>query len=169
MDNIASLELQTFADEPVAQFRINVFKPTKWQRIKSKITRRPLYKDFVIYKARTCNMARSAAIGNQIEDIVGDVENLYDLTKITLPLVHKHREKCIRLIACCIHNKHTEPPSWISKFLDANINGDMLFDILVICINNSGLQSFLSATMLIKGTSANFATDTDALPATEQV
>lgn len=169
MDNIASLELQTFADEPVAQFRINVFKPTKWQRIKSKLTKQPLHRDFLIYRTRVCNMARAAAIANRIQEVTGEIKTVHDLTQITLPLIQEHHKDVIRLIACCIHNSHTEPPKSLIKFLDDNISGEQLFDILVTCIHSSGLQSFLSATMLIKGTSANFATDTDVLPATEQV
>jgi len=162
MDNISSLELQTFTDEPVASFQINVFNQSWWQRV----TKQPKSRTFIIYRTRVVNMGRAAALAFKMPDLTGDVATLHDLTGLALPLINSHRSDIVRLIACCIHNRADEPPKSLIRFLDVNMHAEMMSEVLAICLWNSGLQSFLSATMLIKGTSANFASDTDAEPAT---
>jgi len=163
-DKIASLELQTFTDEPVAQFQINVFNQSWWERI----TRKPTSRTFTIYRTRVVNIGRAAGLAFKMPDLTGDVATLHDLTALALPVIHNHKDDIIRLIACCIHNRSDEPPKSLISFLDNNMHAEMMQEVLATVLWNSGLQSFLSATMLIKGTSANFASDTDAEPVITQ-
>lgn len=159
MPNIPSLELQTFTDEPLAIFEVKVWR----QPWLDKLLRKPTSRTFTIYRARVCNMGRSAALANEME-LSGNIDSLESLVQVTLPLIHANRIKVLRLIACCIQNNDKEPASSLIKFLDANLNADMLNEILAVCLWNLGLQSFLSAIISIKGTSANFVSDTDAEP-----
>lgn len=164
MDNISSLELQTFTDEPVSRFEIKVWKPTWLDRL----LRKPTSRQFTIYKTRVCNMGRAASIAHLMPEITGNIATLEDLTGIAMPIIKAHRANILRLIACCIQNNHKEPSQLLIRFLDRNLNAEQMSEILGICLMNSGLQSFLSATMLIKGTIASFASDTDAQAVTTQ-
>lgn len=163
MDNIPSLELQTFTDEPLAKFTVDVWEPSKLERL----LRKPTSRTFTIYRTRVCNMGRAAAIANRIK-LEGEIGTLSDLVSVTMPLIHEYKDDVVKLIACCIQNNNSEPDSDLIKFLDRNMNADMMNEILSVCLWNLGLQSFLSAIISIKGTSANFASDTDASPAEEQ-
>lgn len=109
---------------------------------------------FTLYKCRMCNLDRAGIIAETLPDLNGDINTLEDLTSVLFPLAKKHtKDKCY-LLACFIHNKSTEPPKWLIKYIYDNIDGDDLFEYIRLCLTQGGLMSFINATLLIRGTSA---------------
>lgn len=164
MDKTRAEELATILDEPIGQYTIPVWNYTKWD----KLLRRPKFKVFTLYKCRVTTMLRVSMIANSIKEIDADVKTMEDLTKIGMPLIEAHTNDFIYVVACCIQNNMNEPESSLISFLRDNLSAEMLFELVYICLNQTGLMSFISATALIKGTSVSFASGMDVQAASEQ-
>jgi branched-subunit amino acid transport protein AzlD len=146
---------QTITDEPLKEVTIPVWEYTFWDRL----NKRPKERTFKIYRIRTCNMYRCADIAHRLPQLEGEITTVQELNAITFPLVRNHKDDFVRLIACCIQNNHKEPRRSLINFLDRNLTADMMFDLVITCLNQIGLQSFFSTAILIKGISAIVARD----------
>lgn len=164
MDKIKSQELSTLVDDPIGEMTVPIFKYTWLDRL----LRRPRFKTFTLYKCRVCNMGRAGKIANSLPKVNEDIKNMHELTGTAFPLIDDHKDDLIYLLACCIQNTSKPPKKKLIKFLDDNLNAEMLFDNLLICLNQIGLYSFTNAIILIKGLAVNFASDTDAENANTQ-
>lgn len=157
-NEIASLELRTLLDAPIDHIRVTV-KDYNWI---DRLFMRPKYKDFVIYKTRVCNMGRCAEIAYRITEVHSDIQDVFDMIKVSMPLIKEHRKDILYLIAACIQNNSKEPKKSLIKFLDDNLHGDSLNELTSSCLLNSGLMSFTAATAILKGVSVAIVQDTDA-------
>jgi hypothetical protein len=156
-------ELQVKADAPIAVITIpnrDYKKPNLWQRIMFK---KPIKeRTFTLYRVRTCNIDRAAIIAEKLPELNGDINSLEQLVELSMPLVKNHIKDYCYLIACFIHNKSTEPPKKLVKYLYNNLTNEELFEYVRLCLTTSGLMSFMSATLLLKGTSVRIAGEAKA-------
>lgn len=164
-DEISSLELRTLLDAPIERFEVIVRNRT----FIDKILFRPKKREFVIYKTRVCNMARCAEIAYRVPELKGQVNDVFDMTRIVMPLIKDHRKDFLYLIAACIQNNSKEPSKSLIKFLDDNLHAESLNEIGQSCLLNSGLMSFFAFALVLKGVNADTAQETDADRADKQV
>lgn len=158
-DQVAEKSASSLSDGPVDTITINIFKPNWWHRV----TGKPLTYTFDIYRTRVRNMKRCAAIACRIPEVTGDIYSAEELTGIVYPLVNTHADDLVYLIACCIHNQASEPSEWLINLIQDNVHGEQLFEMCIKCISNSGLQSFLAATALVRGTNVIIARGQDVV------
>lgn len=146
-------EHQTKIDKPIGEVTIR----NKDYNIIDRILRRPKQRTFTLYKCRVCNMERSAEIAYRLPELQGEVNTLEELTGKAFPLLKDHAKDLVYLLACFIQNNSKEPKKSLVKFIRDNIDGDELFDITRKCLTQSGLMSFINATLLVKGTNVKIA------------
>lgn len=133
-----------------------------------KLFKRPNKRTFKLYRSRVCNMYRCAEAANKIPDINANIHTMEQLTNVALPLIYNHKDDIIYLIASCIQNNSKEPKKSLIRFINNNMSGEQIFDVLNTCLHVIGLESFLMATALIKGTNVLTAKDTDVSAAKVQ-
>lgn len=122
---------------------------SKWERFFNWITRnKKKYKVFELYPSVTGNMIRIADRAMRLPDeLVG--QSLYE---IAIPLISKHGEDVIYIVAAGIQNNKHEPAKELLAFVRDNFTGELLYDALYPILEGAAMQAFTSSTILIKGT-----------------
>lgn len=164
-EELASLAAQTIVDKPLKEITVRQLEMS-W--IDKHIRKKPEFRRFSIYRARVCNMGRCADVANRLPEFKPNKDNPYEMIRIAMPLVHNHRLDVLYIVASCIQNNSKEPKKSLIRFIDVNFDSEMLFDVLLICLQSLGLQSFWEASLLIKGQNAITAMEQDANSATIQ-
>lgn len=122
---------------------------TRQQRFINWITRnKKKYKIFELYPSVTGNMIRIADRAMLLPDeLVGN--SLYE---IAIPLISKHGEDVIYIVAAGIQNNKNEPSKELLSFVRDNFTNELIYEALYPILEGAGMQAFTSSTILIKGT-----------------
>ena len=152
MNNIETLASESITDEPLKIKTIPVREYGFWDRI----YKRPKERTFNIYRIRVCNMVRCAGVAHKLPEMpdIEQIDSMEKLTGLAFPLIRDYKKDVVYLVACCIQNNSKEPKKSLIKFVDDNFVADELFEILVICLSQLGLLSFIQAIQALKGSSA---------------
>lgn len=157
---IEALEGEAITDKPIKEFTVQVLNESWYRRLP--FIKKEKERTFTIHKCRVCNMYRAATMANKLPEINGEVNTQEELNYLAFPLIEKHKDDLVYLVACLIQNNDKEPKKSLIKFINTNFTSETLLECIIETLPQIGLQSFILSTLLIKGTSAILATETDA-------
>lgn len=175
MKRTETLASETFSDEPLKTFTVPIRERVSnkipfWLKPFKKPIKQETEREFKIYRIRVCNMRRVAGVGYKLPELpdLNTVDTMEKMTGISFPLVHDHLDDIIYLVACCIQNNSKEPEKELVKFISDNFVLEELLDVIITCLNQSGLMSFSLAIQMLRGERTFFVEARDVAPAITQ-
>ncbi|WP_443945605.1 hypothetical protein ACJVDH_00405 [Pedobacter sp. AW1-32] len=145
---------ETITDKPVYTTTVSIKRPVPipkrsiWDRLRKKpIIKQETERTFTINPCVVGNMYRIAGKAIDLPDEVFQGT----ISEVVLPLIYKHINDIVYIIAAGIQNDRDEPDQELINFIKDNFESQDLFDALQPVLENIGMQSFLNTIALAKG------------------
>jgi hypothetical protein len=169
MTDIEQLESLIKAGEAItekSELITVIIKPKNWfEKLMMKVGLMKRVKVFEISPILVGNRFRVSTVALKISnDIFTDGK--VDVNKCW-EAIRLHTDDYLYVVAVCIQNNKNEPSKALIEYLRW-LPDNQFFRLLNTSLSMAGLPSFMSSTLLIKGSNVLTAPEKDAIPAKEQ-